>query len=180
MPSPVGHALGGFAFGWLVARSSQLPRPLVAAAVFAGLGVVPDADLLVPGTHRIYSHSIAAAGLIGLLATISLMAAGARVGAPSERVRLALAAAAAYGSHVLLDWLGNDSSPPLGIRALWPFSDAFYESDLHLFPPVERRYWLPIFWSRNTLAVSRELLVMSPLVVLALVVRRRRTPSSQA
>lgn len=180
MPSPVGHALGGFAFGWLVARSNQLPRPLVAAAVFAGLGVVPDADLLVPGTHRIYSHSIAAAALVGLLATISLMATGTRFGGPSDRVRLALAAAAAYGSHVLLDWLGNDSSPPLGIRALWPFSDAFYESDLHLFPPVERRYWLPIFWSRNTLAVSRELLVMSPLVVLALVVRRRRTPSSQA
>jgi membrane-bound metal-dependent hydrolase YbcI (DUF457 family) len=148
--------------------------------VFAGLGVVPDADLLVPGTHRIYSHSIAAAGLVGLLALISLTAAGTRAAHRGDRVTLAFAAAAAYGSHVLLDWMGNDGSPPLGICALWPFSNAFYESDLHLFPPVERRYWLPIFWSRNALALSRELLVMLPLAVLAVIVRRRTTPSSQA
>ncbi len=180
MPSPVGHALGGFAFGWLVARSSQLPRPLIAAAVFAGLGVVPDVDLLLPGTHRTYSHSIAAAGLVGILAMISLSAAGSRAGRGADRVTLAFAAAAAYGSHVLLDWMGNDGSPPLGICALWPFSDAFYESDLHLFPPVERRYWLPGFWTPQPLALSRELLVLAPLAILALIVRRRTAPSAQA
>ena len=64
MPSPVGHALGGFAFGWLAARSSRLHRPLLAAAIFAGLGVVPDVDVLVEGTHRLYTHSIAAVGLV--------------------------------------------------------------------------------------------------------------------
>ena len=56
MPSPVGHALGGFAFGWLAARSSRLDRPVLAALIFAGLGAVPDVDILVEGTHRLYTH----------------------------------------------------------------------------------------------------------------------------
>jgi len=67
MPSPVGHALGGFAVGWLAARSSRLDRPLLTGLVFAGLGVLPDVDIVVEGTHRLYTHSIAAVGLIGLL-----------------------------------------------------------------------------------------------------------------
>ena len=36
--------------------------------------------------------------------------------------RLALATGLAYATHTLLDWLGTDASPPIGIMALWPFS----------------------------------------------------------
>jgi membrane-bound metal-dependent hydrolase YbcI (DUF457 family) len=174
MPSPVGHALGGFAVGWLVTRSSRLDRPLLAAVIFAALGVIADADLVFPGTHRLYSHSIGAVGLVGLLAALSLRAAGRRVSEPADRLLLVVAAAAAYASHVLLDWMADDGSPPLGICALWPFSNTFFQSDLHLFPPVERRYWLPIFWTRNLHALGRELLVLAPLALFALFVHRPR------
>ena len=43
---------------------------------------------------------------------------------------IACAIALAYASHTLLDWLGTDSSPPIGIMALWPFSRDYYESHL--------------------------------------------------
>jgi membrane-bound metal-dependent hydrolase YbcI (DUF457 family) len=179
MPSPVGHALGGFALGWLAARSARLPHPLVTAATFAALGVVPDLDVLVEGTHRLYTHSVAAVGLVGVLAAASLRAAGARVSAPHERTTLAFAAAAAYGSHLLLDWLADDRSVPIGIRALWPFSDAYFQSGARWFPPVERRYWLPGFWASNLRAIGWELLVLSPLVAIAFAARSRHAPRRQ-
>jgi membrane-bound metal-dependent hydrolase YbcI (DUF457 family) len=179
MPSPVGHALGGFAIGWLAARSSRLERPLLAAVVFAGLGTLPDVDVLVEGTHRLYTHSVAAVGLVALLAAASLRAAGPRFSAPSDRWPLILAAAAAYASHLLLDWLGDDRSVPIGIRALWPFTDAYLQSDARWFPPVERRYWLPGFWTANLRAIGWELLVLSPVVLIALVARRPRRTSRQ-
>jgi membrane-bound metal-dependent hydrolase YbcI (DUF457 family) len=180
MPSPVGHALGGFAMGWLAARSSRLDRPLLAGLVFAGLGVVPDVDVLVEGTHRLYTHSIAAVGLVGLLAAASLRAAGPRLSAPRERGMLVLAAVAAYASHLLLDWLGDDRSVPIGIRALWPITDTYFQSEARWFPPVERRYWLPGFWTANLRAIGWEMLVLSPLVLIALVAGRPRRTSRQA
>jgi membrane-bound metal-dependent hydrolase YbcI (DUF457 family) len=173
MPSPVGHALGGFAFGWLAARSSRLKRPLLAATIFAGLGVVPDLDVLVEGTHRLYTHSVAAVGLVALLAAFSLRAAGARDADASARGALVAAAAAAYGSHLLLDWLGDDRSVPIGVRALWPLTDAYFQSSLRWFPPVERRYWLPGFWTANLRAIGWELVVLAPLVAFAVWARAR-------
>jgi membrane-bound metal-dependent hydrolase YbcI (DUF457 family) len=173
MPSPVGHALGGFAIGWLAARSSRLDRPLLVAVVFAGLGVVPDVDVVVEGTHRLYTHSIAAVGLVGLLAAATLRAAGPGVSAPGSRGTMVFAAMAAYGSHLLLDWLADDRSVPIGIRALWPFTDAYFQSDARWFPPVERRYWLPGFWTANLRAIGWEMLVLSPLVALAIWLRAR-------
>ncbi len=170
---------GGFAIGWLASRSSRLPRPWLTGLAFAGLGVVPDFDVLVEGTHRLYTHSIAAVGLVGLLAAIGLRAAAPRVD-PRDRRALMLAATAAYASHLLLDWMGDDRSIPFGIRALWPFTDAYFQSDARWFPPVERRYWLPGFWTANLRAIGWELLLLSPLVAIALVMRRARRPSRQA
>jgi membrane-bound metal-dependent hydrolase YbcI (DUF457 family) len=179
MPSPVGHALGGFAIGWLATRSSRLDRPILAAAIFAGLGVVPDVDVLVDGTHRLYTHSIAAVGLVALLAALSLRAAGGRVAAAGSRGALVVAAAAAYASHLMLDWLGDDRSVPIGIRALWPFTDTYFQSSLRWFPPVERRYWLPGFWSANLRAIGWEMALLAPLVAVAVWARARSTRSAR-
>ena len=178
MPSPVGHALGGFAFGWLAARSSRLDRPVLAGLIFAGLGAVPDVDILVEGTHRLYTHSIAAVGLVALLAAVALRSAGGRIAGAGSRRALVIAATAAYASHLLLDWLGDDRSVPIGIRALWPFTDAYFQSELRWFPPVERRYWLPGFWTANLRAIGWEMLVLMPLAAMAMWVRARQTGSA--
>jgi hypothetical protein len=75
-----------------------------------------------------------------------------------------VASGAAWISHVLLDWLGTDGTPPIGIMALWPWSDGFYESTLHLFAPIERRWWMPNFLSHNLAAAAREAVVLLPVV----------------
>jgi hypothetical protein len=82
---------------------------------------------------------------------------------------------AAYASHVLLDWLGSDSSPPIGVMALWPFSRAYYESDLHVFLAISRRYYQGWrFVTQNVLAVSLELMILVPAIALVWRFRGRR------
>lgn len=172
MPSPLGHALAGVAAGWLVParpatcdRAPRRPgRALATALGFAALGAAPDLDLLV-GAHSRQSHSIGAAVLVALL-----------IGAISRRWDLGLASGAAWASHVLLDWLGTDGTPPIGIMALWPWSDGFYESSVHLFPPIERRWWMEHIVSHNLKAAAWEVLVLLPVLVLVWVARRRRVP----
>lgn len=152
MPSPVGHALGGIAAAWrLVPRRNRH-----AAALLAAVAVAPDLDLIV-GTHRGASHSIGAAVLAGVAAWLFL-----------RNPRWAAAVALAWGSHVLLDWLSNDTRPPIGIMALWPVTSAYYKSAVEIFPPVSRRYWEARFWVYNLRAVTAELILLGPLAAFAL------------
>jgi inner membrane protein len=109
-----------------------------------------DLDLLV-GAHSGPTHSIGAALLVGVVSYLI-----------GRRTRFAVAVMAAYASHVLLDWFGSDAAAPIGIMALWPFSRDYYESSLHIFHAISRRYWQPDFWALNARAVARELIVLTP------------------
>ncbi len=168
MPSPVGHALAGLAVGVfaagprLLVRSLDPPaarRPLDTALLamlpFAALGTLPDVDLLF-GVHSMYTHSIGA--VLAVLVVARVVTGG---------WRWAVAAALAYATHILLDWLGHDTTPPIGIMALWPVSSDYYQSDLHLFLPISRRYWVQGFLAHNLTAVAREILCIGPLAWLA-------------
>jgi membrane-bound metal-dependent hydrolase YbcI (DUF457 family) len=136
--------------------------------MFVALGPLADIDFLF-GSHSRQTHSIGAAlaVLVVILAWASLRAAPHDQGRTSAaaRFRFAVACASAYGSHVLFDWLGNDTTPPIGIMALWPFSDAFYQSNLFVFEAISRRWWLAGFWTHNLLAVGREVLIVLPLAL---------------
>jgi len=157
MPSPIGHALGGIAAGWAIAPVKNARN----AVLLAGAGAAADLDLLV-GTHRGPTHSLGAAVL--MLVAVTLM---------TRNVRWGSAAAAAWASHVALDWLGTDTTPPIGEMALWPATRAYYESSLHLFPAISRRYWLADFWMFNLRAVVVELAILGP-IVWAVVAWRRK------
>lgn len=166
MPSPVGHALGGLAAGCFVSRRLD-PRILV---TFAVVGTLPDFDFLLPIQHRGPSHSVTAAAGAFVVALLLLEF----VWPTRHRFRLAVAVGAAYLSHIVLDWLGEDTWSPNGIMALWPFSQTFYISGLDVFNSVNRRYWVAGFWRDNTIAVIREIVVLGPIAALAWVVSRRR------
>ena len=75
--------------------------------------------------------------------------------------------AAAWASHVLFDWLGSDTTPPIGVMALWPFSTSYYFADAFLFEAISRRTHLPNFWSHNLWAVATEIAMLAPLAALA-------------
>ena len=153
MPSPLGHALGGIAAGWIVAppRESSKAELLRSGALFAAIAMFPDIDLLF-NWHSGPTHSIGAAAIAGLA-----------VGAVTRRPRLGAAAACAYASHVLFDWLNADTAPPYGVMALWPFGHEHYMSRLDIFAGT-LRYYRPGFWAFNFKAGLRELLILVPIV----------------
>lgn len=165
MPSPIAHAIAGVTAGWLVAPAPSTRPSRI--ALYAAMGMAADLDLLV-GAHSGPTHGLGAAVIAGIATWAVLKWRGSSAG-----VRTACAAAIAYASHTLLDWLGTDSSPPIGIMALWPFSHRYYESSLHVFMAISRRYWLPEFWTFNLAALARELLILVPTAIVVVALRRR-------
>ena len=165
MPSPVGHALGGIAAGSLIASRPDRRK----LALFATVGVLADIDFILPIVHRGPTHSLTAAAAAF---TVAFVLVSFRK-PPAASVRLAAAIGAAYLTHILFDWLGEDAGPPSGIMALWPVSVRYYVSGLDVFSSVERRYWLPGFWRHNALMLVREVAIVAPVACLALLAARR-------
>ena len=86
--------------------------------------------------------------------------------------RVALVCGAAYGSHLVFDWLGADNSPPFGIQAFWPLSDGWYLSGWDLFLATQRRHFLTAaVVVANTRTVLREIAVLGPVLVVLWLVR---------
>jgi membrane-bound metal-dependent hydrolase YbcI (DUF457 family) len=170
VPSPIAHALAGVAAGWIVDPPPRRDTrgAIQRSIVFSALGMAADLDLLF-GVHSGPTHGLGAAMFVGFVAWLCLRALGR-----GSRGATAGACALAYASHTLLDWLGTDSSPPIGIMALWPIGRDYYESHLHVFMAISRRYWLPEFWTYNLHALMRELVILLPLATLVFVARRRR------
>ncbi len=168
MPSPVGHLIAGATAGLLVNGPTRLPM-LVAFGLTA---VLPDLDLLT-SVHRGPTHGVGSAAIAGIVGWAVWPLVDVERRSPRERLRFAVAIAAAYATHILLDWLSADTSAPVGLMALWPFSRRYYEPPLHLFLSVNRRYWLLNAWMANIRAVALELLILVPLFWAAARVRRR-------
>lgn len=181
MPSPLGHSLAGLTVGWLSApaprtgtrRLADAFSPMVLWCVL--VAAIPDADLLLPLTHRTASHSVTATALV-------LIIAAAMTGKVTTRAawQFALALAAAHATHLLLDWLSTDRYPPEGLQIFWPFSDRFYISGLDLFPPVERRLLRPEALAINARAALWEIGIMGPVALVSWLVRVRLRLASSA
>jgi hypothetical protein len=158
MPSPIGHALAGLAIAWTADHRRRAWSGLALAG--ATLAALADIDLAAPYQHRAYTHSAGAVILVTIIAAVVT-----RWVTPGESRRITLVCAAAYASHILLDWLAFDDSFPYGIRALWPFSDAWLISGWNVFAGTARRH----LFARPTLihnlhAIGREIEVLGPIV----------------
>jgi inner membrane protein len=176
MPSPVGHAVAGIASAWLVAGVPERRRALKESLLFGALAMAPDIDLLF-GAHSGPTHSLGATMLVAAAALLAHHRIPWLPAATGLRPTLfLLACAAAYSSHVLLDWLATDSMAPIGIMALWPLNRQHYESDWHVFMAISRRFhqgWS--FITHNALALAWEMMLLLPALSLVMTFRRRRT-----
>lgn len=131
------HATGGYLV-YEAARPSGPHRPLLLAAAVV-LGNAPDFDFL-PGVlighpgvfHRGVTHTLAAVVAV----TVVTWAVAWLRGRTALARRAAAFAGAAYGSHLLLDFLTVDVVPPAGARFLWPLSQAYYLSPVTLLHEI--------------------------------------------
>lgn len=166
--------IAGATAGLLVNGPARVPV-LVA---FGFTAVLPDFDLLT-SVHRGPTHGIGFAAFAGAVGWAAWPLAERQRRATGERLRFAIAVAAAYATHILLDWLSADTSAPIGLMALWPFTSRYFEPPLHVFLSVNRRYWQLGAWLANIQAVCRELLILVPLFWIAWRARGR-APLKQA
>src|SRR6185295_11673402 len=131
----------------------------------AALAAAPDLDLLF-GTHRTGTHSLGAVVVVGLLAAV----VAANAARPVARV--ALMCAAAYGTHLLLDWFGTDNYPPFGIQAFWPLSHEWFISGTAMFRQTAReQVWTSASMLKNVTAIVQELAILGPLLIALWLVR---------
>ena len=194
MPTPIGHALAGAALAfaaWPIARPIALPKTRSQAdapaagiglktidtewalpALLAGLAAAPDLDLLFQ-THRTATHSFVSTAFIIILARL---VTGKVTASSGDAWRLAVLCGAAWGSHVLLDWMGADTNRPRGVQALWPFHDRWFISDWDVFRRVERRNpFSSETMTSNLKAVVQEIAIMVPVAMAAWWISRRRS-----
>jgi membrane-bound metal-dependent hydrolase YbcI (DUF457 family) len=181
MPSPIGHLITGAAIG----RSITPDKPRVVAWC-AVLAAASDVDLLFPGTHRTVTHSVGAAIAVTAVIVVTIVSivvtekvTAVRSGVrPRVRYLIAVALILAFTSHLLLDWLGADPTPPNGLQVFWPFSDRWYISGLDIFRGTARRN---IFTARsmwiNATALAQEIAITGPF---AWVVFRRRGAAARS
>ena len=130
------HATAGY-LAYEALRPSGPHRPaLLAGAVL--MANAPDLDFL-PGIligapaayHRGVTHTM------GALLVVSVAAwAVARILRSRAAWWWGLTAAAAYGSHLLVDWMTVDAVPPAGIRMLWPLTGAWLHAPFSLFGEI--------------------------------------------
>jgi membrane-bound metal-dependent hydrolase YbcI (DUF457 family) len=164
MPSPVGHALAGAATVFaadIATRTRSSPRFVT---LCAGLAALPDADLLIPGTHRTFSHSVTAVAVTFIVAMV-VTGQVTRLRAQRFGGQAAAVCALAYASHLLLDWLAVDTYPPFGIELLWPWSDRWFISGADIFRQTARMhiFTAPII-RQNAVAIAQEIAILAPIV----------------
>lgn len=176
MPSPVGHVMAGITVALLarpfLERVASSPSITRLAILSAAAACAPDFDLLFWHGHRRATHSLFAVALVGV--TTMLVA---RVLRRQPVVVIGVVIGCAYGTHLLLDWLGEDMGPPAGIQALWPWTDEWFVSGTDLFDGIDRDdLWSIKTIRANVAAVLREIVLLGPLCYLAGRLTRRSRP----
>lgn len=170
MPSPIGHSLAGLC-GYMVARNNVDPPCrgwfLCGTVTLANLA---DLDFLaglllgdLSAYHHQATHSLLAVAVVILL--VGFVAGGRKL----NEIGWGLWAGGLYLSHIILDMLVNDPSPPFGVQLLWPFSQAYYIAPITPFARFD--YIDPaagilaaVLSTHNLGTVQRELILVSPLI----------------
>jgi membrane-bound metal-dependent hydrolase YbcI (DUF457 family) len=184
--------------GRRVWRRAIPPAPVFTGGVGAGsvltltaaaLGTAPDLDLFL-AQHRAITHSLGAAAVVFIVAAIVTGQVTKRAqrsqgqeqsgelqsknSGTAHVLRVAAVCAAAYASHLLLDWLAIDRRAPYGLQMWWPLSDGWYISGLDIFPQTERRNLLSLATlSINLKAMAFETAVMLPVLGLVWLVHEK-------
>ncbi len=179
MASPVGHALAGLVIHVATARDGGELRSKWRAALLAGVTLLPDLDLAAnvlrgANHHQRESHSLGAAALVAL----ACWAVGLVRRWPTPG-RWALIVGGLWASHVLLDVVAGDTSPPFGPMALWPVSHQHFHFPYPVFFEVRRAFDWPSL-RHNVVSAACDALVLTPLLVLAWLRKRRTLVAPQA
>jgi membrane-bound metal-dependent hydrolase YbcI (DUF457 family) len=177
VPSPLAHALAGLSVHLAASAERRDAFDRWRMLVTVGAALAPDTDLLFRFVDGRNHHNNELHGVGFALLTLAAAAPVFRLLGWRRPFGLALAAAAAWTSHILLDYLNVDTSVPIGLMALWPFSARHFKSPVPIFLDIWRTL-SPAGIRHNAVAAAIELAVLGP--VLAAVWRGRTRRWRQA
>jgi membrane-bound metal-dependent hydrolase YbcI (DUF457 family) len=164
VPSPLAHFLFGVTAHVAASPAADLGwrrRTVITVAA----AIAPDVDFAFKAmglaVHQGASHSVGAAAIAGVVVT----AAAAIFRWPRPAI-LGLAAVIGWSSHIVLDLLNLDTHPPIGLMALWPFTDGHYKVPWPIFMDIGRTLdWKTV--RHDALALAWEAILLCPLLVVA-------------
>jgi inner membrane protein len=180
MPSPISHSL----MGYIIYRATATPGGAQSRhrlALYLLAANAPDLDF-VPGLlmgdpnryHHGISHSIGFAALFALVFSFSLVLAKRHAMGRNSAIFFSL-----YCSHIGLDYLSIDTTPPYGEPLLWPFSNRYYIAPFAFLPDIQRvshsslGFIVSLFSLHNLWAISVECLLLFPLILLVSRLRKK-------
>lgn len=157
----IAHLAAGALCGAVYARRAAV-RPAKPVVAFAALALAPDLDFIAlelgsagtPLDHRVLTHSLTFAIVVGL-------ATGAWLAPASRRAGAAALCIVALASHGILDALTANQPGP---RLLWPFSARPIQFAWHPIPGTRR--YQEYFDPAVAPIVAGEALLSLPLLVL--------------
>jgi len=173
MCTPVGHSLLGFSI-FISLKDSQKKDHWVIPLGIIILASFPDIDFIFgflsgdPNRyHHFWMHSLAFAVLFGVIF-------GVGSGWLFRRFsfRFGFLGFFIIFSHILLDFFTKDTSSPMGMQLLWPFSDSFYLSSVSLFQDVHKassssEFLKSLFVWHNLWTVLIELAILGPVFLIS-------------
>jgi inner membrane protein len=189
MPSPIAHTLAGYVV-YRVNSDKPVPhrdwRMILFYILCANL---PDLDFL-PGFligepnrfHHGISHSLGFAVLFGILVGLFL-----HWRRNEGFLRNFLVFFSLYFSHLILDYLADDTSAPYGEPLWWPISNEYYISPVLIFTDIQRvssggrlSFITSLINLHNVWAVTLEFIVLLPILGLIELAKRKSLSSYSA
>jgi inner membrane protein len=170
--------------GYIIFQATASPArtcPWQRLAFYLFAANAPDLDFI-PGFlmgapdryHHGISHSLGAAVLFASI--FSLFLPLLKYHATGRYFAIALSL---YCSHIVLDYFSIDNSPPYGQPIFWPFTTAYYIAPITFLPDVKRissstlGFITSLFSLHNLFAMTVEVLLLLPITLLQLVLRRK-------
>ncbi len=182
MPTPVAHSLIGIIFGalkflgysktWKEFFSELWERRWLLFLCIV-LANAPDIDYLFGlfygnwnKFHQTATHSFLFVFVLSLLICAVLIFRKKAVFIEFWFVFLLVS------SHLVLDFFCKDTSFPIGLPLLFPFSYEYFHSKIELFPSVQKKTFADIWNTHNIKVVFVEILFIMPMLFAVLFFKR--------
>ena len=171
--------------GYIIRAGTSKPvqaREWQALLLYIVAAGAPDLDLLpgaLIGDPNRYHHGISHS--VGLAAVFAIVAAASVAIARRGNVRRAFVIAGGlYLSHLGLDLINADTTPPFGEPLFWPITDRYFIAPFAILPDITRTsssvvsFFTSLVSLHNLWTLTAEALLLTPVALLAALWRRRR------
>jgi len=173
MPTPIGHALSGAVVYAVFTKGKHLLKLwkwLVVCMVFAALADIDFIPALFGRVdianriHRGPTHSLLFAVVVGVAAFGVMKALG-----KPRPVRSSVVLFFCLLSHILLDLMGKDYRPPIGVPVLWPFVARSVRIPVGVFLDLHKDTYAEIVSLYNVRVFAHEVMVFGSILSILVV-----------